>query len=182
MPASKLKARDNDDRHQLRDETAAPSTVEGFEQGFRSAAANKPSAITTFTKGPATAMIIPGPVPLAFVQVAPLAQWVANVISGVLIPNALAANACPNSCRHHAKKKKQNKYHAARRHGGTALRIIAERQPDDISRKRNVNPQLDAGDAKDWERPAHANQLLCYYIARQCVKPDCGMDHTEGIQ
>jgi len=64
----------------------------------------------------------------------------------------------PEFVQHHAKKKQQDKYDSARRHGGTALRVIAESQPDDQQQERDVNPQLNAGDAENRERPAHATQ------------------------
>src|SRR6266487_1181223 len=65
----------------------------------------------------------------------------------------------PEFVQHHAKKQQQNKYDPTRGRRGTALRVIAEGQPGDQQQKRNVNPQLNASDANDWERPAHPSSI-----------------------
>ena len=80
-------------------------------------------------------------------------------MSGCINPKSFRRERVPEFVQHHAKKKKQNKYDSARRHCGTALRVIAEGQPDNQQQERDVNPQLDAGDAEDWERPAHLSQF-----------------------
>jgi hypothetical protein len=65
----------------------------------------------------------------------------------------------PELVQHDAQEKEQDKYNAARRRGGTTLRVIAERQPDDYQQERNVNPQLNPADTEDWKRPAHLTSI-----------------------
>ena len=80
-----------------------------------------------------------------------------SVMSGVLIPKAFPAKACPNSCKHDACEQQQNEQDPADCCGRAALRIIGKCDPRDQQQKRDVNPQLDPGNTKDWNRPAHAN-------------------------
>jgi hypothetical protein len=68
----------------------------------------------------------------------------------------------PEFVQHDAKKKQQNKYDSAGRHSGTPLRVIAEGQPDNQQQERDVNPQLNPGDAEDWERPTHLSQFALF--------------------
>ncbi len=55
----------------------------------------------------------------------------------------------------HAYEEKQNENDPRSRRGRTTFRIIAESKPTDQQQKGDVNPQLNSGNTKDWERPAH---------------------------
>src|SRR6266536_2245865 len=148
-----------------------PSTVAGLSRACDPPATNKPSAITTFTSGPATAIInsCTGSSGMRSSRATPPIG--SNVISGVLIPKAFAANACPNSCS--TTQRKSSRTNMTRLDSGTALRIIAEGQPGNQQQERDVNPQLNTGDAEDWERPAHLSQFaLVLNRAPAVSKPD----------
>ena len=80
-----------------------------------------------------------------------------SVMSGVLIPKAFPAKACPNSCNTtHANNNRMNKTPPTAA-DEPPWRIIGKCDPRDQQQKRDVNPQLDPGNTKDWNRPAHAN-------------------------
>src|SRR6266404_3344039 len=72
--------------------------VDGLANACAPPATNKPSAITTLTIGPATAMTnsCTGSSGIRSSRATP--PMGSNVMSGVLMPKAFAANACPNSC------------------------------------------------------------------------------------
>src|SRR5207249_422557 len=68
---------------------------------------------------------------------------------GRIDPESLRRERVTELMQHYAKKEQQNKYYPACRDGRAALRIVTKGQPGDQQQKRNVDPQLNAGDAKD---------------------------------
>jgi hypothetical protein len=57
--------------------------------------------------------------------------------------------------QNNAKEKKQDEHYAASGSGRSASTVITEAQPNDQQQERDVNAQLNPGDADDGNRPAH---------------------------
>src|SRR4051794_1922927 len=55
----------------------------------------------------------------------------------------------------HAPEEQQNKENVRGRSGRATARVVLCAKPDEQEQKRDVNADLNAADAENWDRPAH---------------------------